>query len=47
VNIDKLIQNHVKPLSKREKFIKKVYEFYKHENKGFDDAIYEDEYMEI
>ena len=47
VDIDKLIQNHVKPLSKREKFIKQVYEFSKLENKGFDDAIYVDEYIEI
>lgn len=47
VDIDKLIQNHVKPLSNREEFIKKVYEFSKLENKGFDDAIYVDEYVEI
>lgn len=47
VDIDNLIQNHVKPLSKREKFIKQVYEFSKLENKGFDDAIYVDEYIEI
>lgn len=47
VDIDNLIQNHVKPLSKREKFIKQVYEFSKLENKGFDDAIYIDEYIEI
>ena len=47
VDIDNLIQNHVKPLSKREKFIKQVYEFSRLENKGFDDAIYVDEYIEI
>ena len=47
VDIDKLIQNHVKPLSKREEFINQVYEFSKLENKGFDDAIYVDEYIEI
>lgn len=47
VDIDKLIQNHVKPLSNREEFIKKVYEFSKLENKGFDNAIYVDEYVKI
>lgn len=47
LDIDKFISEKGKKLNDKEKFIKEVYDFYKSENKGFEDGIYKEYYIEL